>query len=187
MAPNPFRRLGLLAAGLVALACSGVPAAALPAVDKVPADVTVEDADDRRMKISELKGRPVIVFYEDKDSGAVNQKLKEELGRWTTKDPELKAALVVAPIADVSEFNGWPAKGFAKDAIREESKKSGVTIWCDWDASFRKVYELRKGTSNVIVLGREGTVRFAAEGALTESQRKTVESLVRQEAAKKSK
>ena len=66
----------------------------------------------------------------------------------------------------MSSYDFWPAKGFVKDAIREESRKAGTTIYCDWDGTFRKAYRLRQGISNVILVGKSGEVLFAAEGAL---------------------
>jgi len=182
--------LGALQAGLASGCGAAQPLPPRPPVVNVgPAaptertvDATVEDADEKTLALRDLKGQPIIVFYEDKESGALNDPLKQELGRWLDDDAALKAAVVIVAVADVSDYNSWPAKGFAKDAIRAESKKSGTTIWCDWDGSFGKALELRAGTSSVVVIGRAGTVRFSADGALPATQRKTVESLLREEA-----
>lgn len=154
---------------------------ALPKAGHV-ADGRVEDVDGRVLRTSSLKGRVVVVVYEDKDSKDANAAFKSDLSR-LMQDRAAKASVVVLAVADVSEYASWPARGFVKDAIRDESKKSGTTIWCDWDASFRKAYDLAKGRSNVLVLGRDGRVRFAAAGALTAAQRGAVGGLLRAEVA----
>lgn len=144
------------------------------------ADARVEDVDGRVFRPSAFKGRPILVVYEDKESKDANTAFKADLTRLMKEKP-LRDAVVLAAVADVSEYDSWPAKGFVKDAIRDEQKKSGTTIWCDWDASFRKAFDLTRGKSNVLVLGRDGRVRFAAAGTLTAAQRASVEALLRAE------
>ena len=181
-AARPVPRALLAAAVGVALGVVATDGAALPAVGRASADGQVEDVDGKVLRISSLRGRAVVVVYEDKASKGANAAFKADLTRILREAP-LQAAVVVAPVADVSEYNSWPAKGFVKDAIRDESKKTGATIWCDWDASFRKVLDLSRGQSNVVVLGRDGEIRFAAAGTLSASQRAAVEAILRGESA----
>jgi predicted transcriptional regulator len=180
--PRSKRGLAFLAAAGAALAWPAE-SEALPKPGTPSADARVEDPDGKTMTIKALRGRPVIVVYEDKDSKQANQALKGDLTR-ILKDKALKSAVVLAPVADVSEYNSWPAKGFVKDAIRDEAKKTGTTIWCDWDASFRRAFDLAPKASNVIVIGRGGAVRFAASGTLSASQRAEIEAILREETAK---
>jgi predicted transcriptional regulator len=142
------------------------------------ADGRAEDVDGKVFRTSAFKGRPIVVVYEAKDSKSANTAFKSDLTRLMKEKP-LRDAVVVAAVADVSEYDSWPAKGFVKDAIRDEQKKTGTTIWCDWDASFRKAFDLTRGKSNVLVLGRDGRVRFAAAGARTAAQRASIEALLR--------
>ncbi len=147
-------------------------------------DAKVVDADDKSLSVSSLAGVPVVIVYEDKASGSTNKAFKDDLRKLMGEDA-IKAALRVIPIADVSEHNSWPAKGFVKDAIREESKKTGLTIYCDWDGSFRKKYDLEKGASNVVVIGRSSKVQFTSYGKLSDENRRTAERIIRAEVAKK--
>jgi len=182
-AQRPLRRAILLFGVALGSAAPHL-AAALPDVGESPANARVEDVDGKALWLSELKGRVAIVVYEDKDSAELNKALKDDLAK-LLKDDTVKGAVVVAPVADVSDYNSWPQKGFAKDAIRAESKKSKTTIWCDWDGAFRKALDLKKGTSSVLVIDREGTLRFAGEGALSQSERASFEKVVRQLSPKK--
>ncbi|MFO0611693.1 MAG: hypothetical protein U0414_03830 [Polyangiaceae bacterium] len=145
-------------------------------------EAKVQDADDRALWMSELKGSPVVVFYEDKDSRDMNSALKSEVASLMGESG--MSGIRVIPIADVSDYDSWPARGFVKDAVREESKKAGLTIYCDWDASFRAKYDLVKGSSNVVIVGRDGVVKAASSGSLSSERRAAVLSLLRAEAAK---
>lgn len=169
----------MLAAAAVAaaLAVSG-PAGALPAEGEKAPNARVEDADGRGLEMKTLRGKPILIVYEDKDSSAQNQPLKDELARLARGD-RYKKAIALAAIADVSAYNFWPVKGFVKDAIRDESKKAGTTIFCDWDGSFRSRYKLREGKSSVVLVGKDGLVIFAAEGALSAERRKQLLELLR--------
>jgi hypothetical protein len=171
-------------ASIVTLAVAllvGVPAAtALPARGSKAPNAKVEDADGRVLWMKSLKGKPILVVYEDKDSATQNQPLKDDLAR-LAKGDKYKSVVALAAIADVSSYDFWPVKGFVKDAIREESKKVGTTIYCDWDASFRAAYKLKEGTSSVVLVGRSGEVLFAGEGALSADARKRLLELLRSE------
>ncbi|MDI1450671.1 YtfJ family protein [Polyangium sp. 6x1] len=150
---------------------------ALPKEGAEAPNARVEDADGRALQMSSLKGKPILIMYEDKDSAAQNQPLKDDLAKLGQGD-KYKQKVAIAAIADVSSYDFWPAKGFVKDAIREESKKQKTTIYCDWDGSFRKAYGIRKGASNVILVGKDGRVLFAGSGALGTGDRKKLIELL---------
>lgn len=140
-------------------------AQAAPKVGQDVPDGRVEDVDGRELKLASLRGQTVVVVYEHKDAGQLNEAFKADLAKLPA------GAAFVAPVADVSDYDSWPAKGFAKDAIRAASKKAGVTIWCDWKGSFREALHLPKGSSSVIVIGKTGKVLFAVDGQLDAAQR----------------
>jgi hypothetical protein len=164
-----------LAAALIAGASAAV---ALPARGSKAPNAKLEDADGRVLWMKSLKGKPTLIVYEDKDSATQNQPLKNDLAK-LAKGDKYKSKVALAAVADVSSYDFWPVKGFVKDAIREESKKQGTTIYCDWDASFRSAYKLKEGTSSIVLVSREGDVLFAAEGALSADDRKRLLDLLR--------
>lgn len=140
----------------------------------------VEDADGKVLQMNTLKGKPILILYEDRDSAKQNQTLKDDLSKLAAGD-KYKTAVALVALADVSSYDWWPAKGFVKDAIREESKKQKTTIYCDWNGGFRKAYGIKRGVSNVILVGRDGTVLFAAEGVVGADGRKRLVSLLGQQ------
>ncbi|WP_437999206.1 YtfJ family protein [Sorangium sp. So ce185] len=174
------RLLSAASAAALALALIAGAALALPPVGDRAPNARVEDADGRELQLKALWGKPVLIMYEDKDSATQNQALKDAVAK-LAKGDRYRRAIAVAAVADVSSYDFWPAKGFVKDAIREESRKVGATIYCDWDGTFREAYRLRRGISNVILVGKNGQVLFAAEGKLKPEAQAKLLDLLRKE------
>ena len=169
------------AVGVAAITLSTLgssPALALPAEGDAAPNARIEDADGRALELKAFKGKPILIVYEDKDSAGQNQLLKDALSK-LAKGDRYKTAVVLAAVADVSAYDFWPVKGFVKDAIREESRKQGTTIYCDWSGAFRGAYRLRPGVSSVVLVGRDGHVLFAVEGAASAEQRQRLVSLLK--------
>lgn len=173
----PARLLSAASAAALSLALISGAALALPSEGDRAPNARLEDADGRELQLKALRGKPILIVYEDKDSATQNQAFKDALAK-LAKGDRYRKTIALAAVADVSSYDFWPVKGFVKDAIREESRKVGATIYCDWDGAFRTAYRLRRGISNVILVGKNGQVLFAAEGKLKpEAQRKLLELL----------
>lgn len=169
---------GAVASSAAALATSD--ALAVPREGASAPNATLEDADGRVSDLKALRGKPILIVYEDRDSAKQNEPLKKELGELARGD-RYKSRIALAAVADVSAWDFWPAKGFVKDAIRDESKKQGTTIYCDWTGAFRNTYKLRRGVSSVVLVGKDGRVVFAAEGPVPAEQRKRLLGLLREQ------
>jgi len=178
---NRLRRGASIAAAAALVGLGSSTADALPKEgEKAPTSARLEDADGRVLDLKALKGKPILIMYEHKDSSQQNQAFKEELSK-LAKGDKYKATIALAAIADLTAYDFWPAKGFVKDAIREESKKAGTAIYCDWSGTFRGAFKLRAGTSNVVLVGKDGVVLFAAEGALKPAARKRLLDLLKEQ------
>ncbi|WP_437928428.1 YtfJ family protein [Sorangium sp. So ce291] len=176
----PARLLSAASAAALSLALISGAALALPSEGDRAPNARLEDADGRELQMKALRGRPILIVYEDKDSATQNQAFKDALGK-LAKGDRYRRSIALAAIADVSSYDYWPVKGFVKDAIREESRKVGATIYCDWDGTFREAYRIRRGISNVILVGKNGQVLFAAEGKLKPEAQGRVLDLLRKE------
>jgi hypothetical protein len=123
------------------------------------------------------------VLYEDKASATQNAAFKEELGKLAA-DGRYRAAVELVPVADVSGYDFWPVRGFVASAIRDESRRWGATIYCDWSGRFRSAFDLHRGVSNVLLIGRDGSILFAKEGALDAAERGRLLAMLRGEVAR---
>lgn len=153
--------------------------ALLPAGSLRPA-AHVVDAEDRTLDLRAINGRPILVIYEDKGSAKDNEALKADLSR-LAKGDRYRSAIALVPVADVQSFDFWPARGFVKDAIRSESKKVGATIYLDWNGAFQRAAGFKRGTSSVLLVGRDARVLFSSEGPLSAEQRARLVALLRSE------
>ncbi|MDB4943158.1 MAG: hypothetical protein JWP97_2692 [Labilithrix sp.] len=172
----------LAAASFLTVASVAPVAGALPETGALRPATSVVDADDRRLDLRAVNGKPMLILYEDKDSAKLNVALKDDLAR-LARGGQYKEAVALVPVADVQGYDYWPIRGFVKDAIRSESRKVGATIYCDWDGVFQRAAGIRRGTSTVVVIGRDARVRLAIEGQLSTAQREQVISLLKSEVA----
>jgi hypothetical protein len=171
--------IALCAAALGLAVAVGAPESlALPKEGALAPNARLENADGKTLQMKVWKGKPILIVYEDKDSASQNMVLKDELSK-LAKGDRYKATVALAAVADVSSYDFWPVKGFVKDAIRDESKKAGTTIYCDWTGAFRDAYQIKRGSSTVILVGKDGRVLFAAQGTVPAAGRTKLLTLLR--------
>ncbi len=175
-------RLSFLAT-TAALVLAAPLAHALLTAGSAPKDFAVADPDDKPARLSTLRGgKPALVFYEDKDGGAQNDRFKQRLGKLRSASPAAQKVKLIA-VADVGDYNYWPAKGYVKDALRASGKKAGLTVWADWSTDGRKSLAAHAAQSNLVLLDAAGKVLWSSAGALTPAQENDL--LARVEAAGK--
>ncbi len=169
------------AVGAIAATSAGS-ASAVPPVGAPRPELSFTDGWERKNDLARYRGVPILVLYEDKDSATVNRPLKEDLARLASGD-RYRDLIALLPFADLTSYDYWPVRGFVKDAIQDESKKQKTVIYCDWDGHVRRGLKLQKGTSNVVLFGRDGRVSFSHAGALSPAQRNELIELLRREVA----
>ena len=171
------RAVALAVACALSISLVALVAHALLALGASPPDFTVQDLDDKSMKLSAYRGLPTVVFLEDKDAKDQNAAFKTRLAA-ALKAPSLAKKVFVFPIADVSSWNFWPAKGFVRDALRDAQKSSGTILYADWDGGARSSLSATASQSNVVVLDAKGKVLWASAGRLDEKQQGAVISIL---------
>ncbi|MGZ3453421.1 MAG: TlpA family protein disulfide reductase [Polyangiales bacterium] len=135
-----------------------------------PASFTVKDTNDRDFQLGALTGgAPALIVYVDKNGAEQNKHVRQRLQSLKQSEPQLGKVRVI-PIVDVSDYNSWPKRGFAKSALRDESKSLGYTVFADWDGSGKSRLGARSGASNLILLDKKGQVVWASAGELVPSQ-----------------
>lgn len=148
---------------LVTAVLGSVPASACPKEGEVVANARIEDADDHGLELKSLKGKTFVIVYDDRASAPTSESFRKELMK-VAKSAPYKSAVSVILTANVGPYNYWPVKGVVKDAVRDASKQQGTTVYCDWTGELRSAYHFKDGTSNVVVVGKDGHVAFASEG-----------------------
>jgi hypothetical protein len=157
----------LVLGAVVALPALATP----PSGTQVPA-VTVSDLEGRAVRLPDPR-LPVLLFYEDKDAGTQNRRAREVVGVYTDR-LDNRARFRFLAVADVGDWDWWPAKKYVLAEVRKQAKDDDTTILLDWKAEVRKRWGLAKGKSGVLLVAADGRVLFAGEGTLGEQQLKDV-------------
>jgi hypothetical protein len=155
-------------------------ASALPKLGGARPSIKLIDGWDRSLDLSKLE-RPLLLIYEDKDSSAENQALKDELVRLEQSQHYRKYVAHVV-VADVSAYDYWPAKGIAKGELQKWSERLKLVVYGDFSGQAKKSLAIDSGHSNVLLYSKEGKVLFAHSGPLTDPQRNVLIDRLRAEA-----
>ena len=160
---NRLNRLTLIATSC--LFCS--PVLALPLLGGQAPVFEVKDGDDRTLASASLKGKRLVIFYETRDDSVIeqNRAVKNRLLQHLRQDATLAAQTVIVPVIDCSSAFAL-TRGIWKSNLRTNSEKEGLTIYCDWDGSVGRSFQVQPDQSNVIVVGRDGQIRFAGAGVV---------------------
>jgi len=152
-------------------------AAALIRTGSTLGDFKVHDHQDKAFSLSALHaGRAALIVFEDKDAGDQNQAFKK---RFAALQKTLGGKVVLIPVADVSKYNYWPAKGFVKDALRDAGRKNGVKVYADWSGKGKTNLAASAKRSNLVLVDKHRKVLWASAGQLTRLQEDKLLDLVR--------
>jgi hypothetical protein len=131
-----------------------------------PLDATLRASDGKEVALSRWRGKPVILFYEDRHSTTLNSSFKEALFARGQEQGLLNAAWVVA-VANLESFDFFPARGIALSHVRDEEKKWGIPILVDLKGTLGATpWNLPKKTSSVLLLDGSGQVVFRYSGRM---------------------
>jgi hypothetical protein len=142
---------------------------ALLAIGQLAPTVTLPDERGVEHALP-ASGRPLLLVYEDKDGGKQNLEGKALIAAW--HDPlENRARIDVWPVADLSKWDFWPARGPALKQVRALADRSRSSILVDWKAAGQHAYGFARGKSSVLLVGADGRVIYASEGDMTAAQK----------------
>jgi hypothetical protein len=145
-----------------------------------PLDATLKSASGEPAPLSKWRGKPVILFYEDKDSTTLNLALKEELFERGKQQGLLNSAHVIA-VANLKPFNFFPARQIALSYVRDEEKQAGVPILVDLEGTLGGApWGLPMKTSTVMLLDEKGGVVYRYSGRMGEPEKKAFFSALSQ-------
>ena len=171
-------------ATVIALVAIAPSAHALVQVGARPASFVVKDLNDRELTLATLvNAAPALILYVDKEGAAQNKRLEARLQKLRAEEPAF-AALRYVPIVDMSKYNGWPERGFAKSALRDEQKTYAYKLYADWDGAGHAKLSTVEHASNLIVLDKQGRVAWASAGQLSPTQEDALIARLRDVATK---
>lgn len=133
-----------------------------------PMNATLRGSNGKEVSLSRWRGKPTILFYEDRQSTTLNADFKQALFTRGQEMGLLDAVGVVA-VANLEAFNFFPARDIALSYVRDEEKKWALPILVDLEGTMGAApWDLPKKTSSVLLLDATGQVVFRHSGRLDE-------------------
>lgn len=125
----------------------------------------------------DIKGKIAVFFYETKGTIEQNRKLKDSLNSFYAAQPqEIRKDILRAGVIDC---RGVLFRGVWEKALRDNSAKEGLTLYGDWDGKMCADYRLRQGQSNIIIIDKQGYIRYYASGRLGDKQAGEIQELLK--------
>ena len=152
--------------------------------EAAPWDVAVASSDGSSVKLGSFLGRPTVLFYEDRHSLETNRDFKDALTRFLASGDWAHRPQVLA-VANLQEFNWFPALQFALAGVRRAEVKAGVNVYIDFDGALgaRLGSKGFKG-SWVVLLSPQGHILYQHQGQLNVAQGEQLLSLLAQASEK---
>jgi hypothetical protein len=147
-------------------------------------DAALVDSRGGPVRLSHFRGKPVVLFYEDRASTEQNARLKRALSVRAEAE-RLTGAAHVLGVANVARYDFWPARGFVLSSIREVERRESVRVLVDWKrALVAPPWSLPDAASSVVLLDAEGHWVHAWSGPVQDKSLEeffeTLERLVRE-------
>jgi peroxiredoxin len=138
-----------------------------------PLDVKLAASTGTPIQLSQFRGGPMVIFYEDQNSVRINKPLKDEL--WNRRPALAATQAHVLGIAYLKPYDFFPVRGFALERLRAMEKRSGIPILADLKGEMGQApWSLPARGSTVLLVDKEGHVVFRKTGALSDEEVKQV-------------
>lgn len=144
----------------------------------IPApDFKVISGNGEELTLDVLKGKVAVLFYETKNTVEQNRRLKNNLNIFyaNQSSPYKKEILRIGVI----NCQGVLFKSAWEKGLRDNSLKEGITIYGDWDGKMFASYQVKQDISNIIIIDREGIVRYYASGQVEDKDIVMIEELLK--------
>jgi peroxiredoxin len=138
----------------------------------------VESGDNQKLSLDMIRGKVIVLFYESRHVIKENSALKDELTRFYQAQPgTVKDDVFRLVVIDCSKSFG-PATLLWKRGLREHSGKEGFTIYGDWNRKMFTDYHMKAEKSNFLIIDKQGMIRFAAGGKVSQDQFEKIKELL---------
>ncbi len=166
----------VLVLGLSVLAYHSWAASSLPGQPAPP--FVVESGDSQKLTRDMVRGKVVVLFYENRQVVDKNGELKDELqGLYRAQPEHIKQEIFRLLVIDCSEAC-LPAIPLWKTKLSENSRIQGFTIYGDWDRRMLLDYHLQGNDSNFLIIDRHGIIRYSATGKIGNGQIQKIKELL---------
>lgn len=169
----------LLLPAIMLFSTAFVYAQELPAGNPAPY-FKVLSGDNEELSLDDIKGKAAVVFYETRGTVEKNRQLKDELNKfYDAQTEEVRKSILRIPVINCK---GVFFTDIWKNNLKQSSRKEGFTIYGDWDGKMFLAYGIRDNDSNLIIIGRDGKVKYFFAGRAGKEESRRIKDLLTAEA-----
>lgn len=139
---------------------------------------SIRSGDDETLVPEMFRGKVAVIFYETREASRKNSDIKDRFNKlYDGQDEAVRCSIIRIPVFNCSRVV-WPVTAVWKQSLRYHSKRVGITLYGDWEGRMAKDYRMKDGDSNLIVVDREGIIRYVSVGRITDQQFLEIEQLL---------
>jgi predicted transcriptional regulator len=170
-----MRRFAFLFALLVSGASAPIAMADAPPPAPRPAgvDFTLETSAGGTKALSSLRGKVVVMFYEDRHHTETNARVKEAVGKYGV-DNKLQTKVEILAVANLKGYDFNPAESIARRAIQGIAARFNISIWMDWKGVVIDKVGVQDANANVVVFDKDGVVKWKRAGRLGDAEQQSL-------------
>jgi alkyl hydroperoxide reductase subunit AhpC len=142
-----------------------------PSYTRPPApSFSIESGNGEIVTDKSVRGKIVVMFYEKREITRKNADMKDRLNEMFDRQPEnIRQAIVRLPVIDCSGVF-WPVTEIWKKGLRDNSKRVGMTVYCDWSGNVSRNFGMVSDESNMVILDGKNTIRYRFSGRLDQNR-----------------
>lgn len=139
--------------------------------EPIPASpFSVESGDGKEVTEKSVKGKVVIMFYEKRNVVKKNAEMKDRLNEiFDCRSVNIQQTIVRLPIIDCSHVF-WPVSEIWKKGLRDNSKRVGMMVYCDWTGNVSRDFRMVPDESNMLILDGKGIIRYRFSGKIDQDR-----------------
>ena len=138
----------------------------------------VKSGKDQKLTLEMIRGKIVVLFYEDRKVVDKNDALKDELIRLYRVQPEnIKKEIFRLVVIDCSRAS-LPTRAIWKNQLAKHSLALGLTIYGDWNSKMLLDYGMEKNDSNFLIIDQNGIIRYSSKGKINHHEIENIKNLL---------
>jgi alkyl hydroperoxide reductase subunit AhpC len=173
-----WRKIGCLMLLVFGLGLMPPQARASYSLGKPAPPFEVKSGQDQKLTLEMIRGKIVVLFYEDRQVVDKNDALKDELTRLYRIQPEnIKKGIFRLVVIDCSRAS-LPTLGIWKHQLSQHSMALGFTIYGDWNSRMLLDYGMKKNDSNFVIIDQNGIIRYSSKGKINQREIENIKNLL---------